>query len=463
MRRGAALFGITVAVALGIGACGGGDSGATTSNSIASGATAPDSATIPQPPLSTLNKLTRRRLAPDSRRVDLTVPTFSDPTKVTNPLFPISRLKSVVILGEVGGEPLKVETTLLPETKTVDWNGQRIECLQSQFLAYLKGRITESAVDLYAQADDGSVWYFGEDVVDYAKGLAATTEGTWVVGVDGPGAMIMPAHPKVGDVYRTENIPGVAWEEVTVKRTGKTVQGPTGPVKGAMVGQELHQDEVPLEPKTFAPGYGEFFSGGGHDFEANALTVPADATSGPTPAELQKLSNGADQVFDAARSKQWKAAPASIHEMKAAWSAYQAGQVPPRLAAEMSDALDTLDQAVGARDSRRAPQAALDVAKASLDLQLRYRPPREINLARFELWTRQLLADAAAKNAAALHGDVTTLGFIRDRIAFDSAAGNRIDDQLRYLRAVAEAKEFKVAMKQAGLLAAQLRADGAAL
>lgn len=451
-------------VVLGIGACGGGDSGATNSNSTASGAAAPASATIPQPPLRTLNKLTRRRLAPDSQRVDLTVPTFSDPTKVTNPLFPISRLKSVVILGEVGGEPLKVETTLLPETKTVEWNGQRIECLQSQFLAYLKGRITESAIDLYAQADDGSVWYFGEDVVDYAKGLAATSAGTWRVGVNGyPGAMIMPAHPKVGDVYRTENIPGVAWEEVTVKRTGKTVQGPTGPVKGAMVGQELHQDEVPLEPKTFAPGYGEFFSGGGHDFEANALTVPADATSGPTPAELKTLSNGADQVFDAARSKQWKAAPTSIHEMKAAWSAYQAGQVPPRLAAEMSDALDTLDQAVGARDSRRAPQAALDVANASLDLQLRYRPPREINLARFELWTRQLLADAAAKNAAALHGDVTTLGFIRDRIAFDSAAGNRIDDQLRYLRAVAEVKEFKVAMKQAGLLAAQLRADGAAL
>jgi hypothetical protein len=459
MRRGAAGFGIAVAIVLGFNACGG-DSSATHSNSTDSDAT-PASAAIPQPPLSTLNKLTRRRLAPDSQRVDLTVPTFSDPTKVTNPLFPISRLKSVVILGEVAGEPLKVETTLLPETKTVDWNGQRIECLQSQFLAYLKGRITESAVDLYAQADDGSVWYFGEDVVDYEKGLAATTEGTWIVGVDGPGAMIMPAHPKIGNVYRTENIPGVAWEEVSVKRTDKTVQGPTGPVKGALVAQELHQDEVPLEPKTFGPGYGEFFSGGGHDFEANALTVPADAASGPTPVELKTLSNGAGQVFDAAGSGQWKAASAGIHEMKAAWSAYQAGQVPPRLAAEMGDALDALDQAVGGRVSRRAPQAALDVANASLDLQLRYRPPREINLARFELWARQLLADGAARNSAGVHGDVTTLGFIRDRIAFDSAASERIDDQLRYLRAVAEAKEFKVAMKQAELLAAQLRANPA--
>jgi hypothetical protein len=112
----------------------------------------------------------------------------------------------------------------------VDWDGQRIEALQSQFCAYLKGRITEVAVDLYAQADDGSVWYFGEDVVDYANGVAATTEGTWRVGPDGPAAMIMPGHPKVGDVYRTENIPGVAFKQVTVERVGVTVTGPGGPI-----------------------------------------------------------------------------------------------------------------------------------------------------------------------------------------------------------------------------------------
>jgi hypothetical protein len=66
----------------------------------------------------------------------------------------------------------------------VEWGGHRVEALQSQFCAYLKGRITEVAVDLYAQAEDGSVWYFGEDVVDYEKGVAATTAGTWRVGLD---------------------------------------------------------------------------------------------------------------------------------------------------------------------------------------------------------------------------------------------------------------------------------------
>ncbi len=53
---------------------------------------------------------------------------------------------------------------------------------------------------MYAQADDGSVWYFGEDVFDFRDGAIVVTEGTWLAGRDGPAAMIMPADPQVGDV-----------------------------------------------------------------------------------------------------------------------------------------------------------------------------------------------------------------------------------------------------------------------
>jgi hypothetical protein len=448
-RRPAAMLLTIVVAALVTSGCTGHSGSGAAPSTATSAATGPSSPrTIPQPPLGKLSKLTRRRLAPDSERVDLVVPSFSHSTKVTNPLFPISTLNAV-ILGEVDGEPLKIETTLLPQTKTVQWSGQQIEALQSQFCAYLKGRLAEVAVDLYAQADDGSVWYFGEDVVDYDRGVAATTEGTWRVGLDGPAAMIMPAHPKVGDVYRTENIPGVAFEQVTVKRVGVTVNGPSGPIKGAMVGQELHQDETALEPKTFAPGHGEWFSGGGHDFEANALAVPADALAASTPAELTLLSSGADHVLDTARSKDWTAASATVKSMTSAWDTFRAGEVPQRLGAQLRQALHALTAAVGGRNSQTAAQAALGVANATLDLQLRYRPPVEVNQARFELWARQLLVDAAAKNPAAVHGDVTTLAWIRDRIALNSADGNGINDQLRYLRSVADANEFEVAMVQA--------------
>jgi len=374
---------------------------------------------IPQPPLGTLNARTRRRLAPASRRVDLIAPSFSSASvNVTNPLFPISKLHSAILVGRLDGVPWRAETTLLPRTETVGWNGMHVQTLRSQFVAYLGGRIFEVAVDRYAQADDGSVWYFGEDAYTYKNGRVADTEGTWLAGKNDPPAMIMPARPRVGDVYRTENVPGVVFEQVTVEKTGQTVEGPIGPVHAAMIGRELHMDETRLERKVFAPGYGELFSGGGKTFEATALVVPQDNLAAPQPPQLKKLFRGALDVFDAGRARQWQAAPDGVARIGRAWAVLRAGNVPARLATEMDDALAGLTRAVGARNARAASGAALDVASAALDLQLQHRPPREIDSVRLGLWTRRLSSDATAHDRAAVSGDLATLEWIRDRIRF---------------------------------------------
>jgi hypothetical protein len=397
---------------------------------------------IPQPSTAALNQRTLRRLAPESQRIDLEAPTFSHPTTITNPLFPIEDLQSALLLGKLDGKPWRAETTLLPGTRIVDWNGQHIETLRSQFVAYLNGRIFEVAVDLYAQADDASVWYFGEDAYTYEHGRLVDTEGTWLAGVNGPPAMIMPGEPQVGDVYRTENIPGLVFEQVTVKKVGVTVDGPTGPVAGAIVAQELHMDEARLEDKYFAPGYGEFFSGGGRTFEATALAVPADALRERAPTELETLSTGASDVLESARSSDWSAASAAVATMTAAWDASAASGRLVRLTHEMTDALGRLAERVRRRDSRGASQAALAIDQASLDLRLRYRPTAEVNLARFDLWTRQLETDAASGDRAAVVGDVATLRWIRDRIALEALDGRRLDDDLRFAEAAAEAGQL---------------------
>ena len=366
------------------------------------------------------------------------MPSFSNPTRITNPLFPIGRLRSALLLGRLDGKPWRAETTLLPYTRVVDWNGRRVETRESQFVAYLGGRIFEVAVDHYAQADDGSVWYLGENAFSYKRGRVADTEGTWLAGVDGPPAMIMPANPHVGDVYRTENIPGVVFEEVTIERVGVTLNGPVGPVRGAIVGREVHMDEARLEDKVFAPGYGEFHSGAGRTFEATALALPADALSRPMPGALRMLFSRSIQVLDAVRSRSWSAATAALHGVNTAWRALPADAVPSRVAAEMGDAVDA---AVHARTPRRAGDAALAVAGAALDLQLRFRPPAAIDLARFDLRLRQLLLDAAAGDRPAVSGDIATLEWIRDRLELGSTDSRRLDAQLRYLRAAAEAGE----------------------
>ncbi|MGH3066129.1 MAG: hypothetical protein ACRDOF_07460, partial [Gaiellaceae bacterium] len=251
-----------------------------------SSSTASAVATIPQPTAAQLQAayLGKLPVAPESERVDVVAPAFSDPTAITNPLFPISELHSAVLNGTVDGKSFHTETTLLPETRLIEWNGRAVETRISQYAAFLDGRIEEVALDYYAQADDGSVWYFGEDVFNYANGNIADTDGTWLAGVDAPPAMIMPATPKVGDVYRPENAPGLVFEEVTVKSVDRTVRGPHGPVTGAIIVSELHQDGS-REKKTFAPGYGEFFTGSGGDVEAIALAVPTDALDGPAPDE----------------------------------------------------------------------------------------------------------------------------------------------------------------------------------
>ena len=239
--------------------------------------------------------LGRLPVAPDAERVDLMAPPFSNPTSVTNPLFPISRLDSVVLNGRVDGKAFRTETTLLPDTRVIEWSpGQCVRTLVSQYVAYLDGRIQEVALDFYAQADDGSVWYFGEDVYNYERGAVADTSGTWLAGKEGPAAMIMPAKPRLGDVHRPENVPGLVWEEVEVTEVDKTVDGPRGPVPGAMVGRELHDDGT-FSDKVFAPGYGEFFTAHDGDVEALAVALPTDALSAPLPAALKRLERARSQ------------------------------------------------------------------------------------------------------------------------------------------------------------------------
>jgi hypothetical protein len=145
-------------------------------------------------------------------------------------------LIQVLQLGQEGREALRVEVTRLPRAKAITWDGQRVDTVVSQYLAYVGHRIREVAIDYYAHADDGAVWYCGEDVANYEDGVVADHDGTWLSGKDGPPGRIMPGDPKVGAVYRPENIPGKVFEQdTTIRSIDETVDGPRGPVRGALL------------------------------------------------------------------------------------------------------------------------------------------------------------------------------------------------------------------------------------
>jgi hypothetical protein len=396
-------------------------------------------------------------VAASSARVDLAPPVFSNPLAVTNPLFPISRLHSTVLLGTVDGQSFRTETTLMPATVPITVNGRTIQTNESQYVAWLGGRLHEVALDWYAQADDGSVWYLGEDVFNFEDGVIADREGTWRAGRDGTAAMIMPASPRVGDVFRPENSCPIVFEEVTVKSIGITVAGPSGPVPGSIVVSELHMDGS-REDKTFAPGYGEFSTSSGGDIEALALAVPTDARSGPEPVAVASLINGGLQVLDAASAGNWTTAATALATANSAWSGYRAA-APPLVATAITNALASLDRAVTSRQAVNARIAAIEAARAALDLRLMHRPVAEVNRTRLDLWAAEAVVDAAAGNVGFVRGDVASAEYVWARIATSAPPTLRaqVEGSLREMRTAADTRNLALVAAAAGRLRAALQ------
>ncbi|MFF4252094.1 hypothetical protein ACFY1L_12880 [Streptomyces sp. NPDC001663] len=388
-------------------------------------------------------------LAPDSARVDLAAPHFTHPTPITNPTHPTSQVTQTIYGGQESGKPFRTEVTLLPGTKTITWGGRTIHAVTSQYVAFSGGRIHEVADDWYAQADDGSVWYLGEDVFNYDNGVVADTEGTWQAGRDkAPGAMIMPAHPRKGDVYRTENLPGVVFEQVTVRAVGQGVEGPYGRIQGAITVHELHMDGS-TEDKIFAPGYGEFSTGSASgDLEAVSLAVPTDARRAPVPAGLGALTT-------AVRTAHADPTPATVRAVRGAWDAYRASDaVPALLERQMTRDLDAWQKAP------RDRAAALRVEQNTTDLRLRYESVKTVDRERLGMWARQLGIDAGAGDEGSVAGDVTGLELVRQRLTgTDTAKSAVITADLKKARDAADRKDTA----EAGRLAGQLARDIAAL
>ncbi|MGW3118600.1 hypothetical protein ACWDBW_15925 [Streptomyces sp. NPDC001107] len=385
-------------------------------------------------------------LAPKSDRVDLAQPRFTHSARITNPLHPTSRVTQTIYGGQESGKPFRTEVTLLPGTRTITWGDRTIHAVTSQYVAFSAGRVEEVADDWYAQADDGSVWYLGENVFNYDHGVVADTEGTWQAGHrHAPGAMIMPAHPHKGDVYRTENDPGVVFEQVTVRAVGQTVDGPYGRIRNAITVHELHMDGT-TEDKVFAPGYGEFSTGSaGGDLEAVSLAVPTDAQRAPVPAGLATLDK-------AVRTAHADPAPATVRAVREAWDAYRASEaVPALLARQMARDLGTW---------RKAPQdraAALRAEQNTTDLLLRHEPLGAVDRARLDMWARQLGIDARARDAGSVAGDVTSLELVRRR--GDTPGSAALTADLKKAREAADRKDTA----EAATIARQLTRDIAVL
>jgi hypothetical protein len=155
---------------------------------------------------------------------------------------------------------------------------------------------------------------------------------------------------------------------LTVVKIDQTVQGPNGPVPGAIVVDELRVSGG-HSLKTLAPGYGEFQTADGPDLEAMAVATPIDGQPGGTPVEIRKALTADWGALEYARAKDWPRAAESVARIAAQVATLDRAQQPPRVMDLLHKSLKSLQAAARARTVRPAERACVDIAQSAIDLE----------------------------------------------------------------------------------------------
>jgi hypothetical protein len=186
---------------------------------------------------------------------------FSHPREIDNTYLPLAKLKQDIIEGSEDGKRTRVERTLKPEVhKTFKVAGQTVESLCMEDRIFVNGVIEEVALDYFAQDDAGTVYYLGEDVDEYDEhGKLAKhnpPDDAWLTGKDTivPG-IIIPAHPKVGNKFKSEDVSDTVDESDEVVAVDETTTVPAGTFAHCVKIEE-HPAGEGAEFKWYAPGVG---------------------------------------------------------------------------------------------------------------------------------------------------------------------------------------------------------------
>ncbi|MFN8102819.1 MAG: hypothetical protein U0Q20_14690 [Mycobacterium sp.] len=176
-------------------------------------------------------------------------------TKIDNPYLPLVPGTRSIFEADTGEGRQRTVTEVTRDTRTV----MGVQTVVVHDVVTLDGKPAEDTFDWYAQARDGTVWYFGEDSKEFTDG-GVDTGGSFEAGVDGalPG-IVMPGDPQVGDKYRQEYARGVAEDTGEVlSRQGSDNTPLTGPVRDLLVIRDADglEPDAPAERKYYAKGVG---------------------------------------------------------------------------------------------------------------------------------------------------------------------------------------------------------------
>jgi hypothetical protein len=196
-------------------------------------------------------------------------PTFGTPLAITNRFHPFPPGGVKVFKGTADGTPSVIVDFYLTTTRTFLVSGTEVPTRTLQETEFEGGVVREISQNFFAQADDGTVFYFGELVDEYEDGVVTGHEGSWLVG--GPvqpndpadagnapaPAVFMPANPMVGDTFKPEDLFPLVDETVTVDAVGQNVRTAAGKFTDAIRVTETSQlPDSTRETKWYASGVG---------------------------------------------------------------------------------------------------------------------------------------------------------------------------------------------------------------
>ena len=179
--------------------------------------------------------------------------------KITNPYLPISKFHRTILKGVDTGQHLRIVRTLQNRTQTFDYHGKSVKAaVVKDVVTNLKThRVIERTIDYFARDKAGTVYYFGEDVNEYPRHGPVSHEGQWRLGRDTktPG-VLMPAHPKLGDAFKSEAVPGITHETDHVVAVGMTKRVAGHTYHHVIKIRENAGPPPEVEFKTYSPGTG---------------------------------------------------------------------------------------------------------------------------------------------------------------------------------------------------------------
>jgi hypothetical protein len=188
-------------------------------------------------------------------------------TDINNAYFPLPVDQVWVYTGKEQGQTIGLQITVLGQTERFYSGQDKVTTRVVEELEWEDADgdgvvdddefVIEISRNYYAQTEQGTVCYFGEEVDIFNEDGTVTHEGAWRA--DDPGnapGIFMPAEPEVGMTFAQESAPGIAEDEATIIRRGSTVTVPAGTFTDTITVRDFNPLDGSKGTKVYAGGVG---------------------------------------------------------------------------------------------------------------------------------------------------------------------------------------------------------------